>query len=75
VASRVPRTGTRLVEERKRKAIALGRPAKRRKRASSLAATTAESYLIEEKEDNKKQSDLVFIYNIIRGYVSAIKEL
>ena len=58
MASRVPRTGTRLVEERKRKAIALGRPAKQRKGASGLAATTAESYLIEEREDDKEQSDL-----------------
>jgi hypothetical protein len=74
VASRAPRTGARLVEERKRKAVAPGRPTKRRKGASGLAAA-AESYLIEEGEDNKEQSDLVFMYNMVRGYMSAIKEL
>jgi hypothetical protein len=54
VASRAPRTGARLVEERKKKAVAPSRPAKQWKGASSLAATTAESHLIKEGEDNKK---------------------
>jgi hypothetical protein len=74
VTSRAPRTGARLVEERKRKTAAPGRPAKQGKKASGLA-TTAESYLIEEREDDKEQSDLVLMYNTVRGYVSAIKEL
>jgi hypothetical protein len=63
------------VEERKKKAAALGRPAKRRNGASGLAAATAKSYLIEEGEDDKEQSDLVLMYNTVRGYMSAIKEL
>jgi hypothetical protein len=75
IASRAPRTGARLVEKKKRKAIALGRPAKRRKGASGLAAITTESHLIEKGENNKKQSDLVLMYNTIRGYVLVIKEL
>jgi hypothetical protein len=66
--------GARLVEERKRKTIAPGRSTKRRKRAFGLAAT-AENYLIKEGEDDKEQSDLVVMYNTVRGYMSAIKEL
>ncbi len=75
VAPRAPRKGARLVEERKRKAVAPGRPVKRRKGASGLAAAAAESHLIEEGEDDDEQSDLVLMYNTVRGYVSAIKEL
>jgi hypothetical protein len=71
VASRVPRTSARLVEEKKRKAVALGRFTKQRKRVSGLATTT-ESYLIEKGEDNKEQSDLVLIYNIVRVRVSSL---
>lgn len=85
VASRAPRKGARLAEEKKRKAVASepgGRPAKQQRQrrqqkgASTLAAAAGlESHLIEEGEDDEEQSDLVLMYNTVRGYVSAIKEL
>ena len=39
------------------------------------ATTDTGSHLIIEGEDDDEQSDLVLIYNTIRGYVSAVKEL
>ena len=81
VASRPPRRSTRLVgeRERKRKAGVPGQPLKRRKGASggaaAAAALDAGSHLIIEGEDDDEQSDLVLMYNSVRGYVSAIKEL
>lgn len=75
VATRAPRSGTRLVEERKRKAGAQAQPPKRRKGASGAITVDAYSHLIVEGEDDDEQSDLVLMYNSVRGYVSAIKEL
>ena len=75
--SRPPRKGARLIDERKRKATAQGLsikpPAKRRKGAGGGAAS--ERHLIVEGEDDDEQSDLVLMYNTVRGYVSAVKEL
>lgn len=76
VAPRAPRKGARLVEEkRKRRATAPDRPAKRRRGGSAVAVAAVASHLIEEGEDDEEQSDLVLMYNTVRGYVSAIKEL
>jgi hypothetical protein len=79
VAARAPRTGARLTDERKRKAEAQGQPSKplkRRKGAGGAGAgADVGSHLIVEGEDDDEQSDLVLMYNTVRGYVSAIKEL
>jgi len=50
------------------------KPPKRRKGAAGLAIVEP-SHLVVEGEDDDEQSDLVLIYNTIRGYVSAVKEL
>jgi hypothetical protein len=73
VASRPPRKGRRLEAERerrwKRKAEQEPtRPKKRRKR--ELAADP-----IEERDDDEACSDLVLLYNTVRGYCSALNEL
>ncbi|RYP11923.1 hypothetical protein DL767_011215 [Monosporascus sp. MG133] len=90
VAPRAPRKGIRLVEEKKRKKEAAAaaaattttttttkRPSKRRKGVAGAAGVAAEtnSHLIVEGEDDIEQSELVLMYNTVRGYVSAIKEL
>ena len=76
VAPRAPRKGARLVEEkRKRRATVPDRPAKRRRGGSAVAVAAVASHLIEEGEDDEEQSDLVLMYNTVRGYVLAIKEL
>jgi hypothetical protein len=78
VAARALRQGARLVDERKRKAAAQGQPSKlskRQRRAGGAAANDVSSHLIVEGEDDDAQSDLVLIYNTMRGYVSAVKEL
>jgi hypothetical protein len=78
VAARAPRQGPRLVEERKRKAAAAvkERPSKRRKGAAGAAmAVEAGSHLIIEGDDDEDCSELVLMYNTVRGYVSAVKEL
>lgn len=78
VASRAPRKGNRLREEkeRKRKAGLQGQnqPPKRR-RGNDTLAVDASNHLIVEGEDDDEQSELVLMYNTVRGYVSAIKEL
>ena len=79
VASRAPRAGAQLLDERKRKAqVALEgqplKPSKRRKGAGGAARATG-GHLIVEGEDDDEQSDLVLMYNTVRGYVSAVKEL
>jgi len=50
------------------------KPPKRRKGAAGLAIAEP-SHLVVEGEDDDEQSDLVLIYNTVRGYVSAVKEL
>ena len=77
--SRAPRAGARLLDERKRKAqVALeGQPLKPSKRRKGAGGTTRATggHLIVEGEDDDEQSDLVLMYNTVRGYVSTIKEL
>jgi hypothetical protein len=76
VAARAPRQGARLVEEKKRKAAAApGKPSKRQKGAAGAPIGASGSHLIVEGDDDDEQSDLVLMYNSVRGYVSAIKEL
>jgi hypothetical protein len=79
VACRAPQKGNRLVEERKRKATGKGRrPSKRQKGATGAAVAaeaSASSHLIIKGEDDKDCSELVLMYNTIRSYVSAVKEL
>jgi hypothetical protein len=80
VACRAPRKGNRLVEERerKRKAAGKGRPGKRQKGATGAAVAakaSASSHLIIKGEDDKGCSKLVLMYNTVRSYVSAVKEL
>jgi hypothetical protein len=72
----------RFIDERKWKAAAQGqpakpaKPAKRRKSASETAAVAdVSSHLVIKSKDDNKQSDLVLMYNTVRGYISAIKEL
>lgn len=71
---RAPRTGARRTEERKRRATASGRASKRRKGAGG-EAVEARSTLIIEGEDDEECSELVLMYNTVRGYVSAVNEL
>jgi hypothetical protein len=82
VASRPPRKGTRLADEKKRKAANKGSglgPAPKRQKgkggARGDAGSSGPSHLIVEGEDDDEQSDLVLMYNTVRGYVSAVKEL
>ena len=85
VASRAPRRGRRLDEEKERKrkkagaagAAKEGQPRKRQKRAAAAAAAVVEAsnHLIVEGEDDEDCSELVLMYNTVRSYVSAIKEL
>jgi hypothetical protein len=48
---------------------------KQQLRAGGAAADDASSHLIVEGEDDDEQSDLVLMYNTVRGYVSAVEEL
>jgi hypothetical protein len=76
VATRAPRKGTRLAEEKKRKAAANaeGRAPKRRKGLSGTV-DGAQSSLIVEGDDDDDCSELVLMYNTVRSYVSAINDL
>ena len=73
VASCAPRKGRRLnaERERKRKAESLLRPLRPPKRQKGQAGALP----IPEGDDDEACSDLVLIYNIVRGYCSAINEL
>jgi hypothetical protein len=85
VASRPPRRGPRLKAERQRKrqaAVALEPKLSKRRRGglsarppfpTSEAATTADNSALEEGEDDEACSDLVLMYNTVRGYCTAIK--
>ena len=76
--SRPPRRGRRLEEEKKRKGRAKEQKSKRRKTAEGSATIDEPSGgdgLIVEGEDDDDCSDLVLMYNTIRGYVSAVNEL
>lgn len=80
VISRPPRRGRRLEEEKKRKMrVKEERASKRRKPAEGDTAIDEPSNggddLIVEGEDDDECSDVVLMYNTIRGYVSAINEL
>lgn len=79
VASRSPRKGKRLAEEKKRKAASQGQcqgqPGLKRARSAAGPSAQSVSHLIVEGEDDDEQSDLVLMYNSVRVYVSAIKEL
>jgi hypothetical protein len=88
VASRAPRKGQRLKAEqaRKRKGPAPGpRPAKRRRGALSLGLEGRGSGTEDDSEggsngnsdgdDGGPASDLLLMYNSVRGYCSAINEL
>ena len=75
VATRAPRSGIRLAEERKRKAGSQAAQPPKRRKGVSRATVDPRSHLIVEGEDDEEQSDLVLMYNSVRGYVSAIKEL
>jgi hypothetical protein len=80
VASRAPRKGQRLKAElakRKRERPGPGsRPAKRRRAALSLGLEgSASSTEDDEGEEDEPASDLLLLYNSVRGYCSAINEL
>ena len=78
VASRAPRRGRRLDAERQRR--------RKRKAESPLPpslplkqrrghAGGAIPVLLEEGDDDESCSDLVLMYNTVRGYCSAVNEL
>jgi hypothetical protein len=79
VASRAPRKGRRLKAERQRKDKGKGkrqaesplpssRPLKQRRGHAGMP-------VLEEGDDDEACSDLVLMYNTVRGYCSAINEL
>ena len=75
VASHLPRRGRRLDAEKKRKRKAESElqpslPPKQRRGDPDAAIP-----ILEEGEDDESCSDLVLIYNTVRGYCSAINEL
>jgi hypothetical protein len=74
VAARAPRQGARLVEERKQKAAATAKGRSNRQKGQG-AVVEAGSHLIVEGDDDEDCSEVVLMYNTVRGYVSAIKEL
>jgi Centromere DNA-binding protein complex CBF3 subunit, domain 2 len=67
VASRPPRKGRRLKAERKRKSKSEHATRKKRKGESGA--------ILEEGDDDEACSELVLMYNTVRGYCSAINEL
>jgi hypothetical protein len=77
VASRPPRQGRRLNAERKRKALKRTeeRAAKRRHRNSQLPKPFESESESEDSEEEEECSELVLMYNSVRGYCSAINEL
>jgi hypothetical protein len=74
VASRAPRKGRRLNAERqrKRKAESPSQPSPPPKRRRGHAGAIS---ILEEGDDDESCSDLVLMYNTVRGYCSAINEL
>jgi hypothetical protein len=72
VAARPPRKGARLEAERKRKAEGQALGGGKRRRAGR---DTSQELLIVEGDDDEEQSELVLMYNSVRGYVSAVNEL
>lgn len=84
VASRAPRRGRRLNAEKERKSkgkgkrraespLQLSQPRKRQRGGPASASASALPVL--EGEDDESCSDLVLMYNTVRGYCSAINEL
>ncbi len=71
VATRAPRRGPRLAAEKKRKAQDKAQESRKRRR---LGSSNEPADLI-IGDDDDEQSDLVLMYNTVRGYVSAINEL
>src|SRR3954464_9167691 len=74
VASRAPRRGRRLDAERQRKRKAESplqpsRPPKQRRGHADAIP------ILEEGDDDESCSDLVLMYNTVRGYCSAVNEL
>ena len=80
VASRAPRKGRRLNAEKernskgKRRAESLLQPSQPRKRQRGGPAS-ASALPVLEGQDDESCSDLVLMYNTVRGYCSAINEL
>ena len=80
VASRAPRKGRRLNAEKERKGKGKRRaesplqPSRPRKRQRGGPAS-ASALPVLEGEDDESCSDLVLMYNTVRGYCSAINEL
>jgi len=74
VAARPPQKRARLVEERKRRLVAKGR-APKHKKGTGGEVIEARSSLIFEGDDDGECSELVLMYNTVRGYVSAVNEL
>lgn len=72
VASRAPRRGRRLTAERKRKAESPLQPLLSSKQRQEDADAVIP---IMEGEDNESCSDLMLIYNTVRGYCSVINKL
>lgn len=90
VASRAPRRGRRLNAEKERKSkgkgkrraespLQLSQPRKRQRggpaSATASANTSTSALPVLEGEDDESCSDLVLMYNTVRGYCSAINEL
>ena len=86
VAERAPRKGKRLAVERKRKLKEAAEDSKRKKRrktqeAGAMAMAMAEvDEVVGDPEaldsgDKEPESELLLMYNSVRGYVSAIMEL
>lgn len=81
VAERLPRKGRRLAAEKKRKLQETEEANKgKRRRAGAGAGATAEGEVVEELDtpdggDEEPKSELLLMYNSVRGYVSAIMEL
>ena len=80
VASRAPKKGRRLKAERQRKrkrqAESLLPPLQPLKQRRGPAAAIATAIpVLEEGDDDEACSDLVLMYNTVRGYCSAVNEL
>ena len=77
VASRPPRRGSRLEAERQRKrqaALTLEPKLSKRRRGFASQLSSADNLAI-EGEDDESCSDLVLMYNTVRGYCSAVNKL
>ena len=80
VASRAPKRGRRLKAEQQRKGkrqaespLPPPRPLKQRRGHAAAIATAMP--MLEEGDDDEECSDLVLMYNTVRGYCSAVNEL